>query len=165
MSQFLHEAKVQLKDRILLRDYGPEVDAFERLLAQANNSERIELARWMYEENDTAFYGTRMKAGSILYQEIPEIFWSISEKLAKSENLDNQDTVCSLLCEIRDPRAYEIVKPFLWDKYLQFDAIDFLMDIFPAEVMQCLRTLSSSEDDRIKKQAVERLAKSKNPGK
>ena len=51
MNEFLQEAKAQLTNHILLREHWVETEYFDRFLAQASSTEKVELARWMYEEN------------------------------------------------------------------------------------------------------------------
>lgn len=110
MSKFLQEAKAQLTNHILLREHWVEAEYFDRFLAQASSTEKIELARWMYEENHLAFISTRLKAGLFLCHETPNLFWMICDRLGKSDDWNDRDTVRTLLCDLGDPKGYEILK-------------------------------------------------------
>ncbi len=116
MSIFLQEAKVQLTNHILLREHWVEIECFDQFLTQASFTERIDLARWMYEENHLAFTSTRLKAGLFLYHESPDLFWMICDRLGKSDDWNDRDTVRTLLCDLDDPKGHEILKLLMHDQ-------------------------------------------------
>ena len=116
MSKFLQEAKAQLTNNILLREHWVEIECFDQFLAQASFTEQVELARWMYEENHLAFTSTRIKAGLFLYHKSPDLFWMICDRLGKSNDLDDLDTVGTLLCDLNDPKGHGILKLLMHDQ-------------------------------------------------
>lgn len=157
MSVFFQDAKEQLS-KGFFRESIHEIEALEKLLSAAG-SEKTLLARWEYAENKTGFVEPRSAAGLIFYQDDQEAFWEVTERLIGSEDPDNRDTALTTLGSIHDPRKYALMKLLLDDPYfyIQFEAIEQLIEQFPSEVLELLNRLAQSENPQYRMLALEKL--------
>lgn len=158
MSQFLQEAKHFLSQS-LFRQADEELHLLEQYLAQAG-AEKLPLVQWVYQEG-TGFVDPRAKAGMMFFEEDPETFWNVTERLIHSAKPDDRDTAITTLQDIDDPRKFDLIKPLLDDPYfyIQSEAIEQLKDIFREEVLERLRTLSAHANHHYSAWAKEILKK------
>ncbi len=125
----------------------------ENLLAEYP-VERDTILRWVYAELP-GYVWTRMQAGELFIADFPEEGWQIVERLIQSEDPDDRDTALSLLVKFDDPRGPMLTRSMLHDPwpYLQFDAIEYLKNVYPTEAREALLSLLQHEDLQVRKQA------------
>ncbi len=125
----------------------------ENILAEYP-AERDTILRWVYAELP-GYVWTRMQAGEFFIADFPEEGWQIVERLIQSEDPDDRDTALSLLVKLNDPRGPMLARSMLRDPwpYMQFDAIEYLKNVYPTEAREALLSLLQHEDLRVRKQA------------
>jgi hypothetical protein len=157
MTSSLEDAKRKLTTT-KYRHAGEQEDDLMSLLEDMSEHQ-TDLLRWEFVEHQIGFVDPRKQAGLIYYSQYPDETWSILEKLIKSKNPDDRDTACEVLMEIGGERANQLIKPLLNDPYpyLQFEACDYLKDIFLTDVVATLQQLLINENDRVRKQAQNKL--------
>jgi hypothetical protein len=156
MDNFLEIAKKRLGQRFV--NEIEEQDTLVELISSSGKY-RLELLRWVMKEKKVGFIEIRKLSGLEFVKEAPEEGWKILEELIKSTNPDDRDTANEVLQELNDPKSYNLVKTLLNDEYasLQFDACDFLMKIFPEEVVRTLKGLLLHESERVREAAEKKL--------
>ena len=134
-----------------------EWEALQSVLVRAG-AQADDILKWVLAEA-VGFTDTRAQAGAEFLKRHPVEGWRILEHLITSPDPDDRDVALTLLIDSRDPRAAELVKPVLRDpyRYLQFDAIDFLEQTYPTEVVATLRTLAQDKQEWVREAAQERL--------
>jgi HEAT repeat protein len=156
MDLTLESAKEMLTKDIYKSDLA-ELNAFEQFVQLLDVNDRIELLKWMFRDNTNAFVGTRTLAGLTYYQERPGDAWELIKQLRESNDDYDRDTAFYVLRKIKIPECLPLLKPLLDDAYLQIEAIDYLVDIFPEEVNHKLHELASSPDRNKRDAALRRL--------
>jgi len=135
-----------------------EQDMLDSLL-EKSGIQRMELLKWVMKDKKVGFVAARRRAGLEFVKNSPDEGWEILELLIQSENPDDRETACEILEELNDPRSPNLVKNLLNDEYpsLQFDACDFLSEIFPQEVKVTLQRLTSHKSNIVRAAAEKRL--------
>lgn len=157
MSDILEEVKKRL-----LCDFGnPEHEwqALLNLLERAGTHTSAVL-RWIFAEYK-GYTKTRARAGLEFVKGNPIEGWLILEHLIASDDPDDRDTALTVLVMSGDSRAPQLAKALLKDTwpYLQFDAADFLKEIYPTEVNAALQSLLHHDEEWVRDEARRRLAK------
>jgi hypothetical protein len=157
MTYSLEDAKRKLTST-KYRDAGEQEDDLMRLLEDMGEHQ-TDLLRWEFAEHQIGFVDPRKQAGLIYFSQYPDETWSILEKLIGSKDPDDRDTACEVLMEIGGERVNQLIKLLLKDPYpyLQFDACDYLKDIFLADVVETLQQLLKHENEKVRKQAQSKL--------
>ena len=135
-----------------------EQDMLDSLL-EKSGIQRMELLKWVMKDKKVGFVAARRQAGLEFVKNSPDEGWEILELLIQSENPDDRETACEILEELNDPRSPNLVKNLLNDEYpsLQFDACDFLSEIFPQEVKESLQRLTCHKSNIVREAAEKRL--------
>ncbi|PKO11976.1 MAG: hypothetical protein CVU39_26650 [Chloroflexi bacterium HGW-Chloroflexi-10] len=156
MKTFMEMAKQRLSQRYV-NDIA-EQDTLEALL-EMSGGQRMELLKWVMKDKKNGFLAPRKQAGLEFVKNAPDEGWGILEQLIRSDNPDDRETACEILEEFRDPKSYQLIKMLLDDEYpsLQFDACDFLSDIFSQDVIRTLTGLTQHENKIVREAAEKRL--------
>jgi hypothetical protein len=156
MENFLEIAKQQLSQRFV--DAGPESDVLESLL-EVSGDYRMELLKWVMKDKKIAFVAPRKRAGLEFVKNAPDEGWKILEELIFSSDPDDRDTAFEILEELNDPRSPKLIKLLLNDEYpsIQFEACDYLSDIFPKDVKRTLKELLKHQYSFVREAAEKRL--------
>lgn len=120
-----------------------------------NDSERIPILEWVF-SNSPAYWDTRARAGLILLQENEQETWSMLEKLVDSADPDDNGTALTVFELTGDSRGFEYAKRWLADNIhpaTQIEAINFLKELYPDEVLKSLVVLTDHSDPNIRKTA------------
>jgi HEAT repeat protein len=155
MNEFMIKAQTELNRRFL--HTGEEMDVLEELLKNSGEN-RLELLKWVMKDRIGDTF-PRVQAGLEFMKLAPEDGWEILVQLISSNDPDDRDTASWIFEELNDPRSYPLMKPLLDEKYpsMQFDACDFLMDIYPKEVEETLKQLAADENKNVREAAQKRL--------
>ncbi len=139
-------------------------EMLNQLLCGETESDREDVLFWVFTKHRGYTY-VRMKAGIEFTQRKPEVAWPALEQLIGGPDSDDRDAALSVLAEIKDPRGYPLARPLLNDPYpyLQFDAIDFLQEVYPEEVYAALQGLLENPLEWNRDTARERLEKLRKP--
>jgi HEAT repeat protein len=137
-----------------------EQDMLESLLAMSGEY-RMELLKWVMKDKKFGFVAARRQAGLEFVMNEPDEGWKILEQLILSQDPDDRDTAFEILVELNDPRSPNLVKNLLNDEYpyLQFEACDFLLNIFPKDVRITLQKLTSHKNVIVREAAEKILYK------
>jgi hypothetical protein len=122
--------------------------------------QRHALLEWVFSESP-AYWDTRARAGQVLLEENEEETWEIIERLVHSGDPDDNGTALTMFENLGDPRGLELAQQWLAeDAHLatQFEAIDFLWDIYPAQVHQRLQALVDHPRESVRRRARNLLA-------
>jgi len=155
MENFLQLAKKRIESEGY-RDVGYEIKIFDELLA-VSGEYRLQLLIWEFEENKLGFVTARQFAGEMLLEEDPEFYWTAIHRLMVSNDDFDRDVAFYSVIESDNPRL-DLIKPFLFDHHLRFEAIDYLKNIFPVDVKNVLIDLAESSDEKTRRLAREKLA-------
>lgn len=145
---------------ILHRDAGlaaTEWQRIEPILRQAK-TQQVDLLRWIFVQSH-AYTETRARAGILLIAAAPHVGWTLLRQLLSSPNPDDRAAAITVLEHVDDPHKRELLKPLLDDPwpYIQFEAVDMLLDSHPTEVRAVLEQLMQHKEAWVRTASTERL--------
>jgi hypothetical protein len=147
----IHKIKSILQDES--RSIEIQWQLIENILSKMRNR-KTDVLHWIFVEHK-GYTDIRAKAGIEYLIIAPEKGWTILESLISSKDPDDRDVAIVVLQNLDDPKAKELAKVILYDvwPYLQFEAIEFLMDTFPIEAKIVLANLCNNEQEWVRKEA------------
>jgi hypothetical protein len=124
-----------------------ELDIIEELLENPPN-EVDTILEWIFTEHK-GYIEPRARAGLKFLEKNPTQGWLILERLINSSDPDNRDTALTVLGKVSNTDKYYLAKPLLKDPYpyLQFDAVELLLGIYPEEAKSVLWQLANHETE------------------
>jgi hypothetical protein len=122
---------------------GNEWDIVSELLTNPPD-EFDAILEWIFTAHK-GYVAPRAIAGLKFIERKPERGWAALGQLIRSDDPDDRDTALQTLENSKNQNQYFLAKPLLQDeyRYLQFEAIDLLREIFPDEVEDALRNPAS----------------------
>jgi hypothetical protein len=153
-------ARLNRLKEIETRDHGsPEAEwsALSDLIFE-DLSETTGLLRYLL----TSYQGyvdTRIRAGVLMMEQHPHETRENLKTLLGSSSPDDRDTALGVLRQTLDVELMASAKPILYDPfaYLQIEAADLLLHIYPEEAMATLQLLAKHHDSWLRALAERRL--------
>lgn len=145
----------------LVKDFYSPIDEWaylNSLVAQAEE-QRLAVYQWVFAESP-AYWDTRARAGKVFLQEDETAAWAILESLVYSSDPDDNGTALTLFEELDDSRGIQLARHWLTEvvhPITQLEAADYLRDIHPEPVRQCLQRLLKHSQESIRHRAHELL--------
>jgi hypothetical protein len=136
---------------------GNEWEIVDELLA--NSPDGLDtILEWIFSEH-RGYVEPRARAGERFLQRNPTRGWLVLERLLSSSVPDDRDVAITALGRTGERSSYLLARPLLRDAYgyLQFEAVELLMQDYPEEVRPVLQELAREARAEWEKEYAQKL--------